>query len=49
MSKPRTLAALVVLPAIQAGEILASCWGIDALDDLGELVAGTVPVPAAAR
>ena len=41
--------AVLALPAVQADEALANCWRIDSLDSVGELVAGTVPVAAAAR
>jgi 2-methylcitrate dehydratase PrpD len=35
--------AVLALPAPQVDEVLASCWRIDTLEDVGEFVAGAIP------
>jgi len=40
--------AVLALPEPQVTQALASCWGIDTLDDVGALVAATIPAAAAA-
>jgi 2-methylcitrate dehydratase PrpD len=40
--------AVRALPPPQVDEVLASCWRLDAMDAVGELVAGTIPLAAAA-
>jgi 2-methylcitrate dehydratase PrpD len=41
--------AVLALTAPQVDDVLASCWRIDTLDDVGEFVAGTIPIGAKGR
>jgi len=38
--------AVLALPEAQVNQVLASCWGIDALKDVGTLVTATIPATA---
>jgi 2-methylcitrate dehydratase PrpD len=40
--------ALMVLPSATVEELIRLCWNVDALEDVGRLVAATVPVGAGA-